>query len=43
METITSLSWMNAFKVLTASRGNAWDNRELDVIDGIKFIGFLLL
>jgi hypothetical protein len=42
-EAITSLSWISGYKSLTATRCNSWDDRELDALEGFKFIGFVLI
>jgi peptidoglycan/LPS O-acetylase OafA/YrhL len=40
---LTSLSWINGFQTLKQTKCNEWDDRELDVLDGIKFLAFLML
>ena len=42
-QAITSLSWISGYKSLTTTRCNSWDDRELDALEGFKFIGFVLL
>lgn len=34
---------MDAIKELKSSRCQPWDDKELDTLDGLKFIGFILL
>lgn len=41
--TITKFSWVNAFKTMTKSRCNPWDNPELDMLEGYKFFCFIFL
>ena len=33
-----SFSWISAFKNMTATRCNPWDHRELDILEGFKFV-----
>ena len=33
-----SFSWISAFKTMTATRCNPWDHRELDILEGFKFV-----
>jgi hypothetical protein len=40
---LTSLSWMNGFATLKSTRCYEWDDRELDIIDGVKTVGYLML
>ena len=40
---VISLSWVNAFKSMIRTRCYSWDNPELDVIEGYRFISFIFL
>jgi hypothetical protein len=42
-EIVESFSIMNAFEEMGASRCKAEDDRELDVLEGFKFLSFVLL
>jgi len=35
---IKSFSWINAFRTITATRCHSWDNKELDILEGFKFV-----
>lgn len=37
------MSWLNGFSYLKQSRCHEWDDRELDIFDGLKLIAFLML
>lgn len=37
------LSWISAYSELHETRCHEWDDRELDVLEGFKFIGFVML
>lgn len=39
----TSMSLINGFSNLKATRCNEWDNRELDVLDGFKTLAFIMM
>ena len=40
---MAKLSWISAFSNLHNSRCSPWDDRELDILEGFKFISFVFL
>lgn len=40
---ISSFSWVNAFRSLKTTKCYEWDNKELDVLEGFKFVAFVML
>jgi peptidoglycan/LPS O-acetylase OafA/YrhL len=42
-EALYKLSWINAFKDMKATRCNPWDDQELDLIEGFRLIGLIML
>ena len=40
---LSQLSWISAFSNLHKTRCNEWDNKELDVLEGFKFISFIFI
>jgi hypothetical protein len=42
LELINSFNCYNAYHHLAGTRSKPWDDRELDVLDGMKFISFAL-
>ena len=42
MKIISSFNCINAYNHLAGTRSKPWDDRELDVLDGMKFFSFAL-
>jgi hypothetical protein len=40
---IKSFSWINAFRTMAAPRCHSWDNKELDILEGFKFVCVLFI
>lgn len=40
---ITKFSWISGYNTLVSTRCKEWDNRELDFLEGFKFVSFVFV